>query len=77
VDPRILCPEEETDESLLDRLSELAAILDPIPERPGRSVRAAFLASRADRLGSGSARERPVWSPAGRDVTLRDALELR
>jgi hypothetical protein len=73
----MLWPCLETDEALLDRLSELAAILDPVPERAGRSVRTAFLSRRADRLGRGSVRGRALWSPAGRDVTLPDSLEVR
>ena len=69
-------PRDDTDESLLERLSGLAAVLDPVPERPGRGARVAYLSHRAERVKGDSARRRALWSPAGRDVTLLDALGL-
>jgi hypothetical protein len=70
-------PCDETDESLLDRLSGLAAILDPVPEHQARRVRVAYLSYRAERVNGDSVRGLGFWSPAGRDVTVPDALGRR
>jgi hypothetical protein len=58
-------PGDETDESLLDRLSGLAAVLDPVPERLARSVRVAYLSHHAKRVEGDSARGRVIWVTRG------------